>query len=219
MLPQLNNPSLLTLAFTHRSALNEHLDLKKSNERIEFLGDAVLELAVSVYLYNIMPDQPEGELTSFRSSLVKTTTLARVARSLDLGSKIMISKGEELSHGRDNEAILADTLEAFIGALYLDQGYDAVVAFLEENLFPLFDEIKSFNLQKDSKSMLQELVQRTRKKLPVYTVLESNGPDHNKNFTVAVLVDGKEIAKASGKSKQEAQQEAAKQALEILGKA
>ncbi len=219
MLPTLINPSLQTLAFTHRSALNEQADLNESNERIEFLGDAVLELAVSVYLYNKMPDQPEGELTSFRSSLVKTTTLARVARSLNLGSKIMISKGEELSNGRDNEAILADTLEAFIGALYLDQGYDAVVAFLEENLFPLFDEIKSFNLQKDSKSLLQELVQRTRKKLPVYTVLESNGPDHNKSFTVGVLVDGKEIAKASGKSKQEAQQEAAKQALEILGKA
>ena len=219
MLPTLKNPSLQTLAFTHRSALNEQPGLTESNERIEFLGDAVLELAVSVYLYKKMPDQPEGELTSFRSSLVKTTTLARVARSLDLGSKIMISKGEELSHGRDNEAILADTLEAFIGALYLDQGYDAVVAFLEEHVFPLFDELKSFNLQKDSKSMLQELVQRTRKKLPVYTVLESNGPDHNKSFTVAVLVDGKEVAKASGKSKQEAQQESAKQALEILGKA
>lgn len=217
MLPSLRNQQLELVAFTHRSALNEFPDVTESNERLEFLGDAVLELAASVYLYKRLPESPEGELTAYRSSLVKTTTLARVARSLQLGQKLRMSKGEEAGNGRENEAILADTLEAYIGALYLDQGYEAVESFLNAELFPLFDEIKTLNLQRDSKSQLQELIQKTRKKLPMYKLLESTGPDHNKFFTIAVVIDGKEIAQATGRSKQEAQQEAAKKALEILG--
>ena len=218
MLSTLKNPQLESLAFTHRSALNEFPDCAESNERLEFLGDAVLELSTSMYLYTTLPEAQEGELTSFRSSLVKTTTLARVARSLHLGEKLRISKGEEASNGRENDAILADTLEAYIGALYLDQGFEAADTFLRQELFPLFDEIKNFNLQRDSKSQLQEFVQKTRKRLPVYKVVEASGPDHNKSFTVAVVIDGKEVAHAGGKSKQDAQQEAAKKALEILGK-
>lgn len=219
MLPTFINTTLEDAAFTHRSALNEFPDARESYERLEFLGDAVLELATSVHLYTILPQAPEGELTSFRSSLVKTSTLARVARSLHLGDRIRMSKGEETSNGRENEAILADTFEAYLGALYLDQGYSAVDTFLQEHLFPLLTEIQEKNLQKDSKSLLQEHVQRTKKHLPVYKLLQSTGPDHQKSFTIAVLVDGEEVAQATGKSKQEAQQEAAKKALEILQKA
>jgi ribonuclease-3 len=216
MLPPLSNPALAKTAFTHRSALNEMDDAVISNERLEFLGDAVLELATSVYLFEKLPDAPEGELTTFRSSLVKTSTLARVARMLLLGDQIIMSKGEEGSKGRENEAILADTFEAYLGALYIDQGYDAVNLFLQQTLFPLLEEIKENNLQKDSKSALQEFIQQTRKKLPQYTVLQASGPDHSRQFTIAVLVDGKELARATGKSKQEAQQDAAKKALEVL---
>jgi len=217
MLPHLSNPALEDTAFTHRSALNENPNVNISNERLEFLGDAVLELVASLHLFNLLPEAPEGELTSFRSSLVKTTTLARIAKKLGIGERIKMSKGEEASKGRENEAILADTMEAYLGALYLDQGYEAVEHLLLEHLFPLFDEIKTLNLQKDSKSKLQEYVQRKYKRLPVYKIIESSGPDHDRIFTVAVFIEDKERARATGKSKQDAQQEAAGKALEVLG--
>ncbi|HKY74399.1 MAG TPA: putative dsRNA-binding protein, partial [Patescibacteria group bacterium] len=136
---------------------------------------------------------------------------------LGIGERIKMSKGEEASKGRENEAILADTMEAYLGALYLDQGYEAVEHLLLEHLFPLFDEIKTLNLQKDSKSKLQEYVQRKYKRLPVYKIIESSGPDHDRIFTVAVFIEDKERARATGKSKQDAQQEAAGKALEVLG--
>lgn len=216
MLPPFTDPVLLATAFTHRSALNEYKDLNISNERLEFLGDAVLELSSSVYLFEKHPDDPEGVLTAYRSSLVKTSTLAKVAKVLGFGERLVMSKGEEQTGGRNNEALLADTFEAFVGALYLDQGYDVADAFLRQELYPLFKEIKEKRLYKDSKSQLQEYAQSHKKSVPIYTVLKEEGPDHHKVFTVAVSLNKKRISVAKGKSKQEAQQNAAQGALEKL---
>lgn len=217
MLPHFTNSQLLTLALTHRSSLSDPA-ITMSNERLEFLGDAVLELVTTEYLFHRFPDEPEGILTSFRAALVKTSTLAKVSKSLGLDQEILMSKGEERSGGRTNESLLADTLEAIIGALYLDQGYPACEAFLKANLFPLFDAILSQGGHKDYKTRLQELVQSQGKSTPLYTTIKEVGPDHQKEFTVQVLVDNQTLAQGAGKSKQEASQEAAKRALEKLAK-
>lgn len=222
MLPKFNNPQLLNTAFTHRSALNEKetsgTASKDSNERFEFLGDAVLELATTKFLFAKLADEPEGVLTAYRSALVKTTTLAELARELDIGQKMFMSKGEEATGGRSNNSLLADTTEAVIGALYLDQGFEAVENFLAKYLFPKFEEIKAKKLYKDSKSSLQEVVQARGLPTPDYRVVAEKGPDHDKEFTAQVLVDGKTIGVGEGKSKQLAQQEAATQALAKLEK-
>lgn len=216
-LPNFQNPQLLNLALTHRSALNEKLsEASESNERLEFLGDAVLELLTTKYLFDQYPDEPEGVLTAYRSSLVKTTTLAKLATELGLGERLIMSKGEEGGGGRANESLLADTFEAVLGALYLDQGLEAVEQFLNTHLFPKFDEIKAQGLYKDAKSQLQELVQAQGKPTPLYQVLSEVGPDHDKQFQVAVLVEDQILAKGSGKSKQSAQQSAAQTALNKL---
>ncbi len=217
MLPQFHDPSLFQTALTHRSSLNEST-VKISNERLEFLGDAVLELATTVYLYNRFPEENEGVLSSYRSSLVKTTTLAGVAKTIGLDAQIRMSKGEEHGGGRANQSLLADTFEAVLGAMYLDQGYDVCVTFLEENLFPLFDEILEQQSYKDYKSTLQEMVQSKGKSTPVYTTVGEEGPDHLKTFTVEVSVDGEPLATGQGKSKQDASQVAAKSALEKMNK-
>lgn len=217
MLPQFKNKQLLTTALSHRSSLNEKssgTDAPESYERLEFLGDAVLELITTEFLYHKCPSEPEGVLTAYRSALVKTTTLADVARSLKLGQKMYMSKGEETTGGRENDGLLADVTEAVIGALYLDQGYEAVRKFLETNLFPKFEEIKSKKLYKDSKSLYQEIIQAKGFPTPEYKVVEAKGPDHEKTFTVRVIVGGKTMGSGSGRSKQQAQQEAAKEALE-----
>jgi ribonuclease III len=215
MLPTFTNQALLHNALTHRSALNENISPSaESNERLEFLGDAVLELATTEFLYAMFPNEPEGTLTAYRSALVKTTTLAELASELSLGEKIYMSKGEEATGGRNNTSLLADTTEAVIGALYLDQGFDAVKAFLEKNLFVKFAEIKEQKLYRDSKSMLQEVVQAQGFEAPTYEVVDEMGPDHDKQFTVRVLVGNKEAGSGSGRSKQTAQQAAAQQALE-----
>lgn len=219
MLPKFKNPQLLDTALSHRSALNEQTaGSQESYERLEYLGDAVLELATTEFLFHQQPDEQEGVLTAYRSALVKTSTLADVARSLDLGEKMHLSRGEEATGGRTNESLLADVLEAVIGALYLDQGYKAVQQFLTKELFPRFTEIKEKKLYRDNKSFYQEQVQAQGLSTPVYEVVKAEGPDHNKVFTVNVVVDGAVTGTGSGHSKQQAQQEAARQALEKLAK-
>jgi len=212
-----NDKKLLEKAFTHRSFLNESgNEYNESNERLEYLGDAVLELAVSEFLYEKFPDKPEGELTSLRAALVKTTTLASVARKLDLGSNLLMSKGEEQTGGRENQGLLANTFEAVIGAIYLDSGFKTVVTFLEKQLFVLVDEIIANDLHKDFKSTFQEIVQADGHPTPTYKVIADEGPDHDKTFTVSLMVGKVEISQGSGKSKQLAQQAAAQAGLEKL---
>lgn len=220
-LPNFNNQQLLVTALSHRSSLNEKsvsgTTANESNERLEFLGDAVLELAVTEYLYANYPTEPEGKMTAYRSALVKTTSLAEMARELELGKAMYMSKGEEATGGRHNESLLADTTEAVIGALYLDQGYEAVVQFLEEHLYPKFSEILKNKLYKDHKSLLQELVQSKGLPTPVYEVTQEVGPDHDKEFTVVVKIADAIKGTGVGKNKQQAQQQAALEALKEFG--
>lgn len=216
--PTFQNNDLLTTALTHRSALNEELSTSsESNERLEFLGDAVLELCTTNFLYHLLPSEQEGILTAFRSALVKTTTLAEIAEELELGEKLYMSRGEKRTGGHHNPSLLADTFEALLGALYLDQGYDAVYSFLEKYLFPKFDTIQKNQLHRDFKSSFQELVQAKGQPTPTYTVLAESGPDHLKQFTVGVYVGDQKIAEATGQSKQKAESLAAKAALEKMG--
>jgi len=214
MLPSFKNTQLLDTALTHRSALNEKgSTMTESNERLEFLGDAVLELVATEFLYEKFPTEPEGTLTAYRSALVKTTSLAEVSINLGLGERLKMSKGEEATGGRTNPSLLADTLEAVIGALYLDQGYQACVTFLHEHLFTRLDTILEHRLYKDPKSELQERVQAQGFETPSYEVISESGPDHNKEFTVAVHVGSELVGQGTGKSKQQAQQAAAQEAL------
>ncbi len=213
-LPKFNNQDLLTTALTHRSALNEENSSSPvSNERLEFLGDAVLELATTKFLYNKFPQTQEGLLTAYRSALVKTETLAQVAAQLGLGEKLHMSRGEEATGGRTNASLLADTMEAVIGALYLDQGLQKVEEFLEATLFVAVDSILKNKLYKDAKSHLQEVVQAEGEETPIYEVVSEKGPDHDKEFTVNVLIGNKVMGTGTGSSKQRAQREAARAAL------
>lgn len=205
-----NDEALLKTALTHRSYLNENKDVLESNERLEFLGDSVLSILTSEYLFKKFPDYPEGKLTNTRSVLVRGKTLAIVARELNLGDHLLMSKGEKDSGGAQNDTLLADATEALIGALYLDQGLEAVRNFLEKYLYS-----KSFEAI-DYKSLVQEKAQSRLKMSPKYKVLQSIGPDHDKKFTVGIIIGSKEYGQGDGKSKQEAEQEAAKAALEIL---
>ncbi len=215
MIPTFRDPSLLENALIHRSALNE-LHGSTSNERLEFLGDAVLELVTTTFLYERFPNEQEGVLTSYRAALVKTTTLAIVAKELGLDAMLKMSKGEERSGGRENSGMLADTFEAVTGALYLDQGYDACKTFISASLLPKVDEIITSKLYKDYKTNLQELVQSQGKSTPQYQTTDESGPDHLKIFTVEVTVDGESLGQGEGKSKQDASQEAARVALEKM---
>lgn len=213
-LPSFQNEQLLHTALTHRSALNENISPAiESNERLEFLGDAVLELATTEYLFQKFPQEPEGILTAYRSALVKTTTLAELADELGLGKRLYMSRGEEATGGRTNPSLLADTMEAVIGALFLDQGFVVVTKFLAEHLFVKFAEIKAQKLYRDAKSMLQEVVQAQGFEAPTYEVVDELGPDHDKQFTVRVLIDNQPAGLGTGKSKQTAQQAAAQEAL------
>ena len=209
-----NDKNYLRTALVHRSYLNENpgFDLP-SNERMEFLGDAVLELIVSEHLYQHYPNSPEGELTNFRSSLVNTVSLAEVSGTLGAGEFLFLSKGEEGSGGRNNQYILANTFEALLGAIYLDQGIDAASTFVHQHLMGKLPDIIEKQLYKDAKSKLQELSQEEISITPVYKVLSERGPDHNKIFTVGVYAGSKHLASGSGKSKQQAEQEAAANAL------
>jgi ribonuclease III len=206
--------TLLTTALTHRSALNESDNLKLSYERMEFLGDAILELIISDHLYNKYPDKPEGDLTNLRSQIVQTKTLATAAKKIKLDKLIILSAGERKAGGHQNPSLLADCLEAVIGAIYLDQGLEKTKLFISKNLLKNISSIIKSAHVTDYKSNYQELVQRKLKITPTYKIIKAVGPDHDKVFTVKVMLNNKPIAQGSGKSKQTAQQEAAKAALE-----
>jgi len=208
-----NNKDLILQSFVHRSYLNEHPEFKLDhNERLEFLGDAVLELSVTHYLYDNFPN-PEGELTNWRSSLVRAETLSEVARALELEKGLLLSKGEQKSTGRARDVILANTLEAVIGAIYLDRGYQKANEFITNNIIFKLSEILKQELYIDPKSKFQEVVQEKEGVTPVYKVLKENGPDHAKVFTIGVFLGDKQMGQGEGPSKQIAQQVAAKKAL------
>lgn len=209
---------LLMQAFLHRSYLNENKGLKMThNERLEFLGDAVLELVVTEYLYAKYPKKPEGDLTSYRAALVNTSTLSSVAGELSMNDYLLLSKGEAKDTGRARQYILANTFESFVGALYLDGGYEVAKNFIAQNLFPLTDEIVEKGLWQDAKSHFQEIAQEKENTTPQYKTVQEIGPDHAKNFIVGVYLGDMEIGKGEGKSKQEAEQAAAQNALEVKG--
>ena len=210
------NLDLLEEALTHRSFLNEHKDAKAHNERLEFLGDAVLELAVTRFLFDKFPAKPEGELTAFRAALVNTVSLAESAEALGVNDQLRLSRGEAKDTGRARAIILANAFEALIGAVYLDQGYDAADAFIAKHLYPKIDQVIADRTWQDAKSHFQEIAQERRGVTPAYRTLAQVGPDHDKRFTVGVFLNDEEIARGEGKSKQEAEQEAARAALAVF---
>lgn len=203
-------------AFTHRSYLNEYPQEKQSNERLEFLGDAILSFIISSYLYDVRSGDTEGDLTNLRSFMVKTTSLAKVASNLNLGKYLRMSKGEEQSGGRDNPQLLANTYEALLGAIFIDQGLENTKRFVHKTLIPEFEKELKEGPPKDAKSRLQEIAQNTTKESPKYRILKTEGPDHAKVFTVGVFLQGKKLGEGSGLSKQLAEERAANQALLAL---
>lgn len=212
------NKELLRQAFIHRSYINEAGNPQLAhNERLEFLGDAVLELVVTEYLYKNFTN-PEGELTNWRSSIVKGEVLAQVAARLSLGELLFLSRGEEKSGGRERSLILANTFEALVGALYLDHGYDVAAKFISANVIALLPDIIANKLYVDPKSHLQELSQEKFSATPEYRVHQEDGPDHSKVFVVGVYAKTKLLAEGSGPSKQKAEQDAAAKALTELQK-
>ncbi len=204
--------TLLAHALTHRSWVNEHGKVRNSNERLEFLGDAILEFIVSKEIYKSFPDKEEGYLTVLRANLVNTVNLAKVAQKLHLGEKLLLSKGEEETGGRTNNSLLADTVEAIIGALFIDGGLKQSEDFIQKYLLSMIDETLA-NPLKDPKSRLQEIVQSLGFPAPKYDVVEQKGPDHDKEFTLEVFVNGAPVARGTGKNKSEAAQKAAEEAL------
>jgi ribonuclease-3 len=204
--------NLLTLALTHKSWVNENPGKRTSNERLEFLGDAILEFIVSKDLYEKFPLKEEGYLTALRANLVNTQNLAEVAKKLNIGNALFLSKGEEEGGGRENSSLLADTVEAIIGAIFLDQGLEKVTEFVHINLLVEIPE-KLKEPLKDPKSRLQEYVQAKGLSTPKYKVVEESGPDHSKNFIMEVVVDGESWGKGIGKSKSIAEQKAAEAGL------
>ena len=212
------NKDLLIQAFCHRSYLNENPDFPlPHNERLEFLGDAVLELVVTQYLYQKYPGKSEGELTNWRAALVNAKMLGELAKNLDFNDFLLLSRGEEKELGKARQYILANTFEALIGAIYLDQGYKTCQDFIEKHLIKELPEILEKGLFKDAKSRFQEEAQERVAITPTYKVLEEWGPDHAKHFIVGVFLDKELVAKGEGSSKQEAEEEAAQNALEIKG--
>ncbi|MBU0999857.1 ribonuclease III [Patescibacteria group bacterium] len=210
------NPKLLEQAFLHRSYLNEVRINLQSNERLEFLGDSVLSLIISYHLYNLRTADTEGELTNLRAHIVKTESLYKAAENLNLGKYLSLSKGEELSGGRSNPQLLANTYEALIGSLFLDQGLEVVKKVIDKTLLTLFEKELKLGPPKDAKSSLQEIVQQKFKQSPRYKILETKGPDHAKSFTIAVYVNDTEKGRGSGNSKQIAEEQAASKALQVL---
>lgn len=205
---------LLTEALTHRSYLNENRTTSAShNERLEFLGDAVLELIVTHFLFLRFPGKPEGDLTAYRAALVNTYSLAETADSLGVNDMLLLSKGEKKDTGRARQIILANAYEAILGAIYLDQGYDAAQAFVARTLTPKIDTVLKNRTWQDAKSHFQEMAQDKKGVTPTYRTLSETGPDHDKQFTVGVFLADKEVARGEGKSKQEAEQAAAQAAL------
>lgn len=210
---------LLKQAFTHRSYLNEDLNWKKGhNERLEFLGDAVLELIVSDYLFIKYPEEPEGFMTNLRAALVNADTLSNVARDLNFNNFILLSKGEAKDLGRGRNYILANAFEALIGAIYLDQNYEATRRFIEKNLIEAqLEKIIEDKTFKDPKSLFQEKSQALLNITPIYKLIEEWGPDHDKHFKMGLFLGNEKIAEGEGHSKQEAELSAAKNGLEVKG--
>ncbi len=210
------NQQLYVTAFTHRSFLNESKEDLKSNERLEFLGDSILSFIVSSYIYTLRPDDEEGDLTNLRSYIIKTDSLAKASIELGLGEYLRLSKGEELSGGRQNIQLLANTFEAILGAIFMDLGIEKAREFVHSTLLPLFRTELEEGAPKDAKSQLQEVMQNKTKQSPKYKVIETTGPDHAKRFTVGVFLESKEIGRGEGSNKQHAEEEAAKEALITL---
>lgn len=214
---QFKDLSLLQRALTHRSYLNEHPEhALEDNERLEFLGDAVLDFVAGAWLYNRFPEMDEGRLTRLRAGLVRTETLAEFAQRYALGSTLLLGRGEAESGGRTRHKNLCGAFEALVGALYLDQGMTAARAFVEPLFGPALDNILNYAGDKDAKSLLQEWSQAELNLTPIYRTIASRGPDHAKEFTVAVMIGSTMCGQGSGTSKQTAAQAAARQALEAL---
>ena len=213
------NATLLKNALVHRSYLNENRSKElENNERLEFLGDAVLELIISAELFIKYPNKTEGELTSIRSAIVRTESLAQESRRLGIAEDILMSKGERDSGGQDKDFILANTYEAILGAIYLDLGIKECEEFIKRTVLKKLPKVISEELFIDPKTKIQELVQAKYKVTPVYKVIKEHGPDHDKSFTVALKVGNKVMAKGSGLSKQKAEEEAAQKGIDILEK-
>ena len=211
-----NQQDILKQAFTHSSYVNEHRkESYQDNERLEFLGDAVLELGVSQYLFQKNNTMPEGELTKLRAAIVCEPSLMSFAKQLNFGEYLLLGKGEEQTGGRERPAILADVFEAFLGALYVDQGYVIALKFLEEHVFPEINT-GAFSHAMDYKSQLQEFVQQDKNQTVSYEIIEERGPSHDKEFVVRVLLKEKTAGEGIGRSKKEAEQRAAKYALDQL---
>lgn len=209
------NRSLMALAFVHRSFINENRNVTEHNERLEFLGDSVLNLLISDYLYRYLPNTPEGDLSYLRSRLVEATSCCVYIQKLDVGSYLLLGKGERMNDGRGRDTILADLFEALIGAIYLDGGLDAARKFLFKNFSPEIDKILKTPIR-NFKADLQDISQKKYKETPQYIVLAEEGPDHSKKFVVSVIISGKEWGRGEGNSKKEAQQQAAERALKAF---
>mgnify|MGYP003435105125 FL=1 len=208
--------NLLMQAFIHRSYINENPNTGMThNERLEFLGDAVLELVVTDYLYKKYNTYTEGELTALRSALVNAIIISEIASKIGMNEYLLLSRGESKDTGKARQYILANTYEAFVGALYMDSGYEIAEKFITETLLPYTEEIVTKKLWRDAKSLVQEKSQEFFSLTPAYKVLSESGPDHDKHFTVGILFGGDLIAEGKGKSKQEAEQSAAQSALKV----
>jgi ribonuclease-3 len=213
-----HNPSLLQQALTHSSYVNENAETTiQDNELLEFLGDAILNFIVAETIFNRFPELSEGKLTEIRVALIREETLAQIAAALNLGNYLQLGKGEETSGGRKKLSNLADTLEALIGAIYLDQGLDVTRQFVVENLEPYISDISDRQITKNYKSRLQEYLQSEQKKLPVYRLLQVSGPDHDRDFTAEVSINAQILGTGTGKNKKAAEMEAARIACEKLG--
>lgn len=211
---EFKNKDLLLQALTHRSYLNENPSFRLGhNERLEFLGDAVLELVITGHLYDAFPDKPEGELTSFRAALVNADMLSEIAKEINTNDYLLLSRGERKDVGRARNYILANAFEALIGAIYLDQGYDVASTFIKDHVLKHLHEVIEKRLWKDPKSSFQEEAQEKAGVTPSYRVMREVGPDHQKRFSVGVFLGTTLIAEGVGASKQEAEVDAAQNAL------
>lgn len=209
---------LLREAFTHRSYLNENREPGLShNERLEFLGDAVLELVVTRALFDKYPDSTEGDLTAYRSALVNAQTLSEIAGEINMNKYMLLSRGEAKDTGRARQFLLANAFEALVGAMYLDQGYDAAAQFIERTVLPRTEKMVAGQLWRDAKSLFQEKAQDEVGITPSYQTMSESGPDHDKKFIIGVYLGKELVAKGEGKSKQEGEQEAARKGLEVKG--
>ncbi len=212
------NRDLLENVFIHRSFLNEHKTFRlPSNEKLEFLGDSVLSLVTSIFLYKNYPDLDEGTYTDIKAAIVRTESLAEVAKKIDLGSSIYLSKGEEQNKGKENRNILADCFESLVAAIFIDRGFDAAYEFIVKYLFEdKLDFIVKNKLYLSPKSRLQELLQAKYKTLPTYVIVREEGPEHKKEFSVDVYFEKRKLGSGSGHSKKEAEENSAKNALEKM---